>query len=333
MSGSAGERQLYYLGPEGTFTHQAAISSHKLLAQATGERLQLVPAATAHEIVERVEAGQGLGVLAWQNNVEGPVVPNMDALIDAQSSAAFAQVSVDIVFDAFVRPDHGSLQEVSAHPHGLAQCRGFIRSQSLAELSASSNAAACRDLTAHQVGLGPRICGELYGLESYQEGVQDFQGAHTDFFLLAPRAQVAGLARSCSQVPQHQGAKMDFESTLVFIPLHTGPGVLADLLDQIRAAGLNMTSFMSRPIKGHDGTYSFIVCLDSAPWEADLRHLLTGFIQQGVWVKTLAVCPRLAAPNPPVDQWMLPGGGAGGRGGSPDEWLANQAQLESELLW
>ena len=67
---------------------------------------------------------------------------------------------------------------------------------------------------------------------------------------------------------------MEYESVLTLIPLVTGPGVLANLLDVFRDAGLNMTSFISRPIKGRTGTYSFIATLDAAamgatlPWRA-----------------------------------------------------------------
>ena len=78
--------------------------------------------------------------------------------------------------------------------------------------------------------------------------------------MLAPRAEVARLLAK----PRAE-ANVEYESVLTLIPLVTGPGVLANLLDVFRDAGLNMTSFISRPIKGRTGTYSFIVTLDAAP--------------------------------------------------------------------
>ncbi len=41
--------------------------------------------------------------MAWENNVEGYVVPNLDALIDAKDLVGFARVGVDGSFDAYVR--------------------------------------------------------------------------------------------------------------------------------------------------------------------------------------------------------------------------------------
>ena len=87
--------------------------------------------------------------------------------------------------------------------------------------------------------------------------------------MLARREEVADLLEQ----PKTQD-DVDYESVLTLIPLVTGPGVLADLLDVFRDAGLNMTSFISRPIKGHDGTYSFIATFDAAPWERRFLSLI-----------------------------------------------------------
>ncbi|BDR54828.1 chorismate mutase [Bombiscardovia apis] len=329
---SAQARNLYYLGPEGSFTHQSALEASNLIGRATGQACSLVALDQAASIVSEVEAGHGLGILAWENNVEGTVVPNMDALINARYTAGFAKISLDIVFDAFVLPHHDNLTQVSAHPHGLAQCKTFVGEHGLHPEPASSNAAACRDLAPHQIGLGPRICGSLYGLETYAQAVQDYKGAHTDFVLLAPRAQVADLAQACEQASGHSGDQVSaFESILALIPFQTGPGVLANVLDQVRDAGLNMTSFMSRPIKGYDGTYSFVVSLDAAPWEPQLRSLMEDLTRHDVWLKTLAVCPRTIRPNPPVDQCMLPTGGVERL--DLAQTAESVAVIREELLW
>ncbi len=150
------------------------------------------------QILRHVAAGEGLGVIAWENNVEGYVVPNLDMMIDATDVAAFMRVGVDVTFDAFVTAataqhaqdrDHilESCSVVTAHPHGLAQCRAFADRYGLRAVPASSNAAACRDLREGEVGLGPSICGELYGLDRVATHVEDFAGARTEFLVAWPR--------------------------------------------------------------------------------------------------------------------------------------------------
>ncbi|RSX56698.1 prephenate dehydratase [Bifidobacterium samirii] len=366
-------RTLHYLGPEGTFTHQAAMTAADLLRPLAGDdgtvALQAEPGVPA--ILDAVQSGGDWGVIAWENNIEGYVVPNLDALIDARDTAGFARVGVDVSFDAFVRPAADDADAaatasdaptddvvppavaerliarcatVTAHPHGLAQCRRFAAAHGLTEKPASSNGAACRDLEPGQVALGPRICGELYGLTRVARAVEDYPGAHTEFLVLAPRGEVAAMTAALSHAgtgesgaPDTPAEPAEYESIVAFILLDTGPGVLANLLDVLRDAGLNMTSFISRPVKGHDGTYSFIATFDAAPWQPHFRAALEQVVQGGDWVKTLAVYPRRERPNPPVDAWMLPEGGVlAARGDGADDTDAGWAESETtrkELLW
>ena len=324
-------RKLFYLGPQGTFTHQAAVNASQALAHLEPEGFELVAADDVPQILDAAQRGEGWGVVAWENNVEGYVVPNLDALIDAPNAAGFARISVDVAFNAFTVRGHSIYDctgnPVSAHPHGLAQCTRFIAEHHLQPEPASSNAAACRDLKPGRVALGPSLCGELYDLDTLAEHVQDFDGAHTEFLVIAPREVVQELnARA------HSNDAGDFETIITFIPLVTGPGVLADLLDVLRDAGLNMTSFISRPIKGHDGTYSFIATLDAAPWEPRFRTALEEIAGHGDWAKTLAVYPRRERPNPPVDAWMLPEGGVHITNRAPEGWQYTE-EARKELLW
>ena len=327
-------KPLYYLGPQGSFTHQAAAGAAQLLSGGplgAGQAPQLIAVSDVPTIMAAVERGEAWGVVAWENNVEGYVVPNLDLLIDSHDAVGFARIVVDIAFDAFTRgpriePDGA---QVSAHPHGLAQCKGFIAEHHLTAVPASSNAAACRDLETGQVALGPSICGPLYGLTTVASSVQDYSGAHTEFLVLAPRDE----ARALLERARTDGVD-EFETIVTFIPLSTGPGVLANLLDVVRDAGLNMTSFISRPIKGHDGTYSFIVTLDAAPWQPRFRAVLEQIVDHGDWVKTLAVYPRRERPNPPVDAWMLPQGGVHvGEGTLHAADTDRMDAMRRELLW
>ncbi|MEJ5921750.1 prephenate dehydratase [Bifidobacterium thermophilum] len=328
---SQSRTNLYYLGPQGSFTHQAAVSaSHALAGLSAG----IVPTAesTVPEIMTHVRDGDGWGVIAWENNVEGYVVPNLDMMIDADDVVGFAHVGVDVAFDAFV--PSGSLDrgvtpgEATAHPHGLAQCQRFIARHHLALMPATSNAAACRDVRDGQVALGPSICGELYHLDTLERDVQDYHGARTEFLVLARRDDAPALMAHAKA-----DGHTEFETIIAFIPLSTGPGVLANLLDVLRDAGLNMTSFISRPIKGHAGTYSFVAAVDAAPWQPHFRSVLAEVVEHGDWVKTLAVYPRRERPNPPVNEWMLPQGGVCfDPHAIPDAWDTG-ADAARELLW
>lgn len=322
---------LYYLGPQGSFTHQAAVCASRMLAPLS-ENITPMPESTIPKVMAHVRDGEGWGVIAWENNVEGYVVPNLDMMIDADDVVGFAHVGVDVVFDAFVPRGSAkrgvALREATAHPHGLAQCQRFIARHHLTLMPATSNAAACRDVRDGQVALGPSICGELYHLDTLEHHVQDYHGARTEFLVLARRDDAPSLM---AQVKADGNS--EFETIIAFIPLSTGPGVLANLLDVLRDAGLNMTSFISRPIKGHAGTYSFVAAVDAAPWQPHFRSVLTEVVEHGDWVKTLAVYPRRERPNPPVNEWMLPQGGVCFDPHAIPEAWDSSVDAARELLW
>ena len=325
-----GARKLFYLGPQGTFTHQAAVNASHMLAPLATEGFELVPMDDVPQILEAAQNGEGWGIIAWENNVEGYVVPNLDALIDERDLVGFARVDVNVEFDAYVRAgtDPDAARIATAHSHGLAQCKRFIGQHHLKPRPASSNAAACRDLADGEIAFGPHICGELYDITRIGTSIQDYRGANTDFLVLAPREEVSVLLEK----PRSE-ANVEYESVVTLIPLVTGPGVLADLLDVFRDAGLNMTSFISRPIKGRTGTYSFIATFDAAPWERRFHDAIVDIAERGDWIKTLAVYPRRERPNPPVDSWMLPEGGVRLDSTNPESDWQTERNARRELLW
>lgn len=330
---AADSRTLLFLGPQGSFTHQAAVSAANGLTE-QGITVHLESRDNVQAIIRDVEAGRGWGVIAWENSIEGSVVPNLDAMIDARDVAGLGRLSIDVSFDAFVRADkegsatlspYVTLNQVVAHPHGLAQCTKFVQEHQLTPVPASSNAAACRDILPGQVALGPSLCGPLYGLKTLERKVQDFDGANTDFLIVAAREDVNQVLKSSRQI-----GVSDYETIIAVAPLSTGPGVIAKLLDRLRDEGLNMTSLMSRPIKGNAGTYSFIITLDAAPWQRGFKHFLSQLVAEGDWVKTLAVYLRRDRPNPPVGTWMLPQGGICSNRSQQNE---ARVDTEKELLW
>ena len=159
-------RKLFYLGPQGTFTHQAAVNAAQELARLEPQGFDLMPMDDVPQILDAAQHGDGWGIVAWENNVEGYVVPNLDALIDAKDLVGFARVGVNVEFDAYVAQgaDPAEARIATAHPHGLAQCKRFIAEHRLSTQPATSNAAACRDLIPGEIAFGPAICGELYDI-------------------------------------------------------------------------------------------------------------------------------------------------------------------------
>lgn len=270
-----------FLGPLGTFTHQA------VLAWSTRQNLggDIVPFRNVPEVYTAITARQiDYGVVAIESSIEGYVLPSLDGLIAQPDLIAVDQEIVQISFDAFHLPgDSGPFETVSAHPHGLAQCQGFIAERSLGPVPAESNAAACRDLVAGQVSLGPAVCGELYGLATLATSVEDFHGGKTKFLVVTRRDNAVWDRR--------KAASPGYQTLLALTPHVTGPGVLARITRLFADSKINLSSFFSRPIKGASGTYIFVLQLDAAPWQAACHQVFTQLLECGDNLKTLGIYP------------------------------------------
>lgn len=275
----AGGEAVAFLGPEGTFTHQAVLT----WARREGRAVHPDPLASVGAVHDAVATGGApWGVVAIESSVEGYVVPSLDALVGSSDVVAVDEVVLEVSFDAFVLPGHGDLVEATAHPHGLAQCSRFVARRSLVPVPAASNAAACRDVAPHQVALGPALCGELYGLETLATAVEDYRGARTRFLVLRRRDDAPAVLSA-----RRGGAEAPWRTMLAITPVVTGPGVLARITAAFGERRVNMSSLVTRPLKAQEGQYVFVVTLDAAPWAPEVRSLFADLLAAGDSLKVL----------------------------------------------
>jgi prephenate dehydratase len=247
-----------YLGPSGTFTHQAVVA---LCPDA-----EALPVGSQAEALAAIESGTaGFAVLPIDNSVNGVVVPTLDGLLERPGLSIVDSAVVPISFDAFTRDPAVEPRVVVSHPHALAQCRAWIERRGLTSRESLSTAAACRDLQPGEIGIGPAICGSLYSLDVVDTAVEDNTAAFTQFALVA-----AGTDSPGSQGPQTSATGSPDDSDggdgllVVIVPDENVPGILRRLLGVLEDRGINMTNLVTRPVPETPGLFVFLLFLSGA---------------------------------------------------------------------
>jgi chorismate mutase/prephenate dehydratase len=237
--------QIAYLGPEGTFSHQAA--RHQF-----GELAQLASVPTIGEVFAAVEAGKvELGVVPVENTTEGIVTQTYDALASFDVTIC-AEIVLRISHDLLSRSGRlDDVVRVASHPQPLAQCRRWLeRRLPDAERVETASTAVAAQKAADDPGtaaIAGSIAAGVYGLSVIESGIEDRRDNSTRFLVLG-RHQ-----------PPESGSDL---TSVVFTIRKDQAGALHRLLEPFARVGVNLTTIQLRPIHGKPWEYLFFIDLE-----------------------------------------------------------------------
>lgn len=239
------------LGPEGTFTEQAAIEYF-------GSAANLIYCSSFDEVFHATAAGTAqFGVVGMENSTEGVVARSLDL---------FLRSPVHIVGEISLLVRHNLLRQVNsldgievvlAHPQALAQCQNWL-SQHLPQAerrAVSSNAEGARLAaeTPRWAALASERAAGQFGLHIVAHAIQDEAYNRTRFAVICLPQTMA--------MPPASGR--DCTSLVVSVP--NRPGAVHDLLVPLKKHGVSMTRFESRPAKSGQWEYYFYIDLAGHP--------------------------------------------------------------------
>jgi prephenate dehydratase len=263
-----------YLGPEGTFTHEA------LIGMAAGDELELVPLPTIYDTVMAVHAGLvERALVPIENSLEGSVNATLDALaMETEDVAILGEVVRPIEHCLIARDpiDLADIETVVSHPQASAQCARFIRTRlpRAQVLSGSSTAEAVRMVADHDgpwAALGTRTAADRYHCHVLRAGVEDVADNETRFAWL-------GRAGAPSGGPGPVGsASGPWKTAIVFWGLGSEePGWLVGCLAEFAGREVNLTRIESRPRKQGLGRYMFFLDIEGRDVEPHVSEALAG---------------------------------------------------------
>ncbi len=238
------ERELVigYLGPEATYTHQAAIKNF-------GSTLQYRPLFDIPEVFKAVERGEcDYGVVPVENSTEGAVNRSLDNLVESNLSI-IAQVYLGVEHCLLSHVGMRDIREVRSKDQALAQCGEWLRANlpSVKLSPATSTAEAVRNCTPENgvAAIASALAGGIYEVPVLESGIQDKTNNMTRFLVVAKNA-----------LPRSPG--VSYRTSLV-VSLSDEVGALQSALSPFSSRGLNLCKIESRPSRRKSWDYFFFI--------------------------------------------------------------------------
>ena len=262
-----------YLGPEATFTHQAAIRRF-------GSSLNYVAQKTIADIFTEVSKGRAdYGVVPVENSTEGVVTHTLDMFVDSDLKIV-SQIVLPIQYCLAGNGSKKNIKRLHVHPQALGQCRRWVQ-QNLPHveiLEASSNARsaelAAKDKSAAAVtGF---LAAEKYGLEILEQDIQDNVANATRFLVLG---------RQCSPPTGD-------DRTSLMVSVSDKVGALHEAIAAFRKFKINMTKIESRPSKRKAWEYFFFIDCDGHAQDKKVARAIQQLGKHCNFVKILGSYPN-----------------------------------------
>ena len=230
--------RIAYLGPEGSFTHQAAESRF-------GGMSDYLSLGSIHSVFKTLEAGRAkFGVVPIENSRDGIVGETLDLL---------SKSSVKIVAELYM-PIHMAfatkarkledITKIYSKDKGFGQCREFLSQHgflNIEQIPVESTAKAAI-LAAEDPSAGAicaHIAAKLYGVPTMFENIEDEHDSATRFVILS----------------DFKNGKSEHDKTSILVKLHDAqePGSLVHFLQDFDDENINLSKIESRPSKDKSG--------------------------------------------------------------------------------
>jgi chorismate mutase / prephenate dehydratase len=238
-----------YWGPQGTFTHVAAISTF-------GTSTNFDPQDSISEVFRAVEHGKSdYGVVPVENSIAGVVPETLDM---------FPQTNVKICAELYVPIQHhlltraeslDQIKRVYAGPQPAQQCRRWLKANlpkaEIVEATPTARAAELALADATGAAIANRLASETIGIPILVENIEDFAGNRTRFLVIG----------------YNEPAKTGNDKTSLMFNLRNRPGELYRALGAFDREGVNLMMIESRPAQR--ATFEYIFYCDCSGHRTD----------------------------------------------------------------
>lgn len=262
-----------FLGPEYTFSHQAALSKF-------GHSVHYEVKNSIAEVFDGVDKGKvSYGVVPVENSTEGAVTYTLDMFVNSNCKIC-AEINLPAHQYLLSKVDMAEIRLIYSHPQAIAQCRGFLHKNfpliPLVEVSSTAEAARLAAKEPGSAAIASQLASDYYKLNVIEEKIEDRMNNITRFLVIG------------RQEPKVTG---DDKTSVMFV-VQDKVGALYECLSFFDKNNVSLTMIESRPSKNKEGEYFFFVDFKGHVKDAVTIDLLSSLQKSCVFLKVLGSYPN-----------------------------------------
>lgn len=266
--------KISYLGPETTFSHQAAIKQF-------GRSAIFLPQSSIESIFFEVEQGHAdYGVAPIENSIEGVVNLTLDCFVDS-SLVISDECKLGISLCLLSRSgDLGQIKEIYSHPQPLAQCRNWLNRNlpGVEQIATSSTAQAAKIASEKKnaAAVAGKLAAEFYQLKCIKENIEDRTRNYTRFLVIG----------------KEKAKKAKANKTSIMFSINDESGSLLKILQLFARQKINLTKIQSRPLRNRQWEYLFFVDFDGHVEDEIINKVIKSLGKKCLFIKVLGSYPK-----------------------------------------
>ena len=263
--------QVAYLGPSGSFTHQAAESRF-------GANSEYLDLASIQSVFEAVETGRvRFGVVPIENNQQGPVQETLEYL-GKYDLKIVSEIPMAIHFSlATLCESVHDIKKIYSKDIAFMQCKKFLEElfRDRVELIPVNSTSYAVEQSLKEEG-SAAICSHIaareFNVPILFNNIEDSENNQTRFLILGKNIE-------------NQVSKNDKTTIIVRLPHSDEPGSLAMLLQAFHEASINMTKIESHPAReGKKFKYWFFIEFDGHYKDTKVQEALKSYKRNITWL-------------------------------------------------
>ena len=269
--------RLAYLGPEGTYSEQAAVDYDPDARRVPYPSIPAVFRAADNGEVEQA-------VVPIENSLEGIVTYTVDLLINESDLKIRNEIVLPVHHYLLSEPDTAmeDVRVVYSHPQAIAQCRRYLNrrlpnAEHVASLSTAGAVEDMRNSERPAAAISSRRAADIFGATILDANIEDTRNNQTRFVVLA------------AEDGRRTGAD---KTSICFDFSEDSPGILYDTLGELARRRVNMLKIESRPDKRSLGRYVFLIDMEGHREDPVVSEALEAVRARAAMFKILGSYPR-----------------------------------------